>query len=168
MRAAPPQRPEPRQVAGRAELADHRGPLPRRVHGLTDELEQLRLGSRLLVCLLPPLLLATASGSALAFLLPAGLVRGSGVPGLAAPGPFARSGSTGFALRAVGLPFFERANASCVNLAGGAECVCNAGFSGDGVACADLDECAAGTDNCSDRTPRRPRLGHHDPGARPR
>ena len=32
--------------------------------------------------------------------------------------------------------------------AGGFECACKNGFSGDGLACADVDECADGADNC--------------------
>ena len=31
---------------------------------------------------------------------------------------------------------------------GGFECACKNGFTGDGSACADIDECAEGTDNC--------------------
>ena len=34
--------------------------------------------------------------------------------------------------------FFSR----CVNIPGGFKCICDAGFSGDGKTCADIDECA--------------------------
>jgi cysteine-rich repeat protein len=40
------------------------------------------------------------------------------------------------------------ANADCTNIDGGFTCACKAGFSGDGVTCTDIDECA-GTNNCS-------------------
>lgn len=39
--------------------------------------------------------------------------------------------------------------ASCSNFDGGFECACPAGYTGDGVSCDDIDECTAGTDNCS-------------------
>jgi len=42
------------------------------------------------------------------------------------------------------------ANATCIETIGGFECVCNAGFEGDGIECTDIDECALLTDNCSD------------------
>ncbi len=43
------------------------------------------------------------------------------------------------------------ATATCVERATGFDCVCQDGYtdtSGDGSACADIDECAAGSDNC--------------------
>lgn len=39
-------------------------------------------------------------------------------------------------------------NASCYDLVDGYQCVCNAGYSGDGVTCTDIDECAEGLANC--------------------
>ena len=36
----------------------------------------------------------------------------------------------------------------CVNLDGNFECACNAGYEAIGETCQDLDECAAGLDNC--------------------
>src|SRR6185503_9984676 len=41
-------------------------------------------------------------------------------------------------------------NATCSTAGATPACVCNMGFSGDGVTCTDIDECADGTDNCSD------------------
>ena len=41
-------------------------------------------------------------------------------------------------------------NATCTDNAGSFDCACNSGYSGDGTACADDDECILGTDNCSD------------------
>ncbi|WP_437769799.1 EGF domain-containing protein [Sorangium sp. So ce764] len=40
------------------------------------------------------------------------------------------------------------ANAACTNTAGSFTCACDAGYSGDGVTCTDVDECAAATANC--------------------
>ncbi len=41
------------------------------------------------------------------------------------------------------------ANSTCNNLFGSFECNCNTGYRGDGlVSCADIDECADGTDDC--------------------
>ena len=42
------------------------------------------------------------------------------------------------------------ANATCESQNGAPTCVCNAGFEGDGTTCADVDECAALTDDCAD------------------
>ncbi|HEX4335057.1 MAG TPA: EGF domain-containing protein [Polyangiaceae bacterium] len=39
-------------------------------------------------------------------------------------------------------------NASCSESAGSPKCSCNAGYQGDGTKCTDIDECAAGTDDC--------------------
>ena len=39
-------------------------------------------------------------------------------------------------------------NATCTDLIGENDCTCNAGFSGDGVRCDDIDECAARTHQC--------------------
>jgi len=39
-------------------------------------------------------------------------------------------------------------NANCINVPGSFDCVCNSGYTGDGVACNDFDECLAHTDNC--------------------
>ncbi|XP_072043779.1 uncharacterized protein [Amphiura filiformis] len=39
-------------------------------------------------------------------------------------------------------------NASCTNTNGSFICTCNAGYSGDGVTCTELDECTLDTDNC--------------------
>ena len=42
-----------------------------------------------------------------------------------------------------------RNDATCSNTDGGYDCVCNAGYTGDGItSCDDVDECAAGTHNC--------------------
>lgn len=41
------------------------------------------------------------------------------------------------------------ADATCVDSPSGAACMCNAGFSGDGLSCADIDECAATTSPCA-------------------
>jgi len=41
------------------------------------------------------------------------------------------------------------ANATCANTSGSFTCACDAGYSGDGVTCTDLDECALNTDDCS-------------------
>ncbi|XP_066287644.1 fibropellin-1-like [Branchiostoma lanceolatum] len=38
--------------------------------------------------------------------------------------------------------------ASCTNVPGSFTCSCNAGYTGDGVSCTDVDECSANTDNC--------------------
>lgn len=38
--------------------------------------------------------------------------------------------------------------ASCTNTAGGFDCECNPGWTGDGTTCADVDECSDGSDNC--------------------
>merc|ERR1712205_206486 len=35
------------------------------------------------------------------------------------------------------------ANAACTNTVGGFECTCDAGYTGDGVTCTDVDECLA-------------------------
>ena len=40
------------------------------------------------------------------------------------------------------------ANAACTNTPGSRTCACNTGFSGDGVTCTDINECATNTDNC--------------------
>ncbi len=40
-------------------------------------------------------------------------------------------------------------NAACTDVAGGFTCSCNAGYTGDGVTCTDVDECATGADNCN-------------------
>ena len=40
------------------------------------------------------------------------------------------------------------ANASCSNTAGSFTCACDAGYSGNGVMCSDINECATGADNC--------------------
>jgi cysteine-rich repeat protein len=40
------------------------------------------------------------------------------------------------------------ANATCKNTPGSFECKCKAGFTGDGVTCTNVDECADKTDNC--------------------
>ncbi len=39
-------------------------------------------------------------------------------------------------------------NASCIDVGGDMQCVCDAGYVGDGVTCNDVDECTDGTDNC--------------------
>lgn len=39
-------------------------------------------------------------------------------------------------------------NATCDDSTGTAECTCNQGYSGNGLMCADVDECATNTDNC--------------------
>jgi hypothetical protein len=39
-------------------------------------------------------------------------------------------------------------NATCTDLPDGFECMCNAGYSGDGTTCTDDDECALMTDSC--------------------
>ncbi|PJB77555.1 MAG: hypothetical protein CO095_01505, partial [Armatimonadetes bacterium CG_4_9_14_3_um_filter_58_7] len=40
-------------------------------------------------------------------------------------------------------------NATCTTQSGSYEvCLCNSGFAGDGLACADVDECVQGTNNC--------------------
>ena len=41
-------------------------------------------------------------------------------------------------------------NATCTNLPGTFNCACNAGFTGNGITCSNIDECATNTDNCSD------------------
>ena len=41
-------------------------------------------------------------------------------------------------------------NASCTNGDGDFTCACNAGYDGDGTTCADVDECADGTDDCDE------------------
>ena len=40
------------------------------------------------------------------------------------------------------------ANASCQDVAGNMECVCDAGYTGNGLTCSDIDECTAGSDDC--------------------
>ena len=40
------------------------------------------------------------------------------------------------------------ANASCQDVAGNMECVCDAGYTGNGLSCSDIDECTDGTDDC--------------------
>ena len=40
------------------------------------------------------------------------------------------------------------AQATCTNLAGTFNCTCVDGYTGDGVTCADIDECALGTHAC--------------------
>ena len=40
------------------------------------------------------------------------------------------------------------ANATCIDLLDGFDCICNPGYEGDGVACDDIDECASGIHNC--------------------
>jgi cysteine-rich repeat protein len=40
------------------------------------------------------------------------------------------------------------ANATCANTVGSFTCKCKAGFTGDGVTCANVDECADNKDNC--------------------
>lgn len=40
------------------------------------------------------------------------------------------------------------ANAVCEDVMGTATCVCIDGYAGDGLACADVDECTGGTDDC--------------------
>jgi len=39
-------------------------------------------------------------------------------------------------------------HATCTNTVGAYTCACKKGYAGDGITCADVDECAAGTDNC--------------------
>jgi hypothetical protein len=39
-------------------------------------------------------------------------------------------------------------NATCTDETDGYSCECNAGYSGDGVVCTDINECALNTDNC--------------------
>ena len=41
-------------------------------------------------------------------------------------------------------------NATCVDTPGFYQCVCNAGFEGDGVTCSNVDECLNLTDDCDD------------------
>ncbi|CAH1243137.1 FGFR3 [Branchiostoma lanceolatum] len=43
------------------------------------------------------------------------------------------------------------AQATCTNTAGSFTCACNAGFTGNGVQCTDINECDAGTDNCDNQ-----------------
>ena len=40
------------------------------------------------------------------------------------------------------------ANATCTNTSGGRECLCNDGFTGNGLTCTDIDECDKGLDTC--------------------
>jgi EGF domain/Calcium-binding EGF domain len=45
------------------------------------------------------------------------------------------------------------AKATCTSLPGGSfSCACQAGYTGDGFTCTDIDECATGADNCHDAT----------------
>ena len=37
---------------------------------------------------------------------------------------------------------------ACANTAGSFTCACASGYTGDGTACTDIDECTAETDNC--------------------
>ena len=39
-------------------------------------------------------------------------------------------------------------NAACTNSAGTFSCACNSGYTGDGTACSDIDECSIGVHNC--------------------
>jgi hypothetical protein len=39
-------------------------------------------------------------------------------------------------------------NASCIDVAGDMQCVCDTGYGGDGMTCADMDECTDGIDDC--------------------
>ena len=41
------------------------------------------------------------------------------------------------------------AEATCTDLASGSLCTCNQGYTGDGMTCADIDECAASTSPCA-------------------
>ncbi|KAL9961340.1 hypothetical protein ACROYT_G030258 [Oculina patagonica] len=41
------------------------------------------------------------------------------------------------------------ANADCVNIHGSYNCTCKSGYTGDGLNCTDIDECAAPVDPCS-------------------
>lgn len=65
---------------------------------------------------------------------------------------FEGSGSTCTDYDECGDPIFSSMcdlNATCNNLFSTFECVCNAGYAGDGFSpCSDVDECAAGTDDC--------------------
>ena len=64
--------------------------------------------------------------------------------------PSSFGGATGFTFKRANL-FFEAlddtncdANAACT----GTDCICNAGYNGDGLTCTDDDECTLATDNC--------------------
>ncbi|EGD73921.1 fibrillin 1 [Salpingoeca rosetta] len=49
----------------------------------------------------------------------------------------------------VGVHFCDE-HATCMNVPGGYECVCNDGYAGTGFACSNVDECALGTHTCDD------------------
>ena len=52
-------------------------------------------------------------------------------------------------------------DATCVNSAGGYDCVCNTGYGGSGFVCSDVDECSEGTHMCDEHAVCTNTIGSH-------
>lgn len=59
------------------------------------------------------------------------------------------------------------ADADCVDTTPGRTCTCHAGYTGDGVTCSDIDECALGTDTCDPLVSCTNKVGSYECGTCP-